>query len=242
MEEKTSLNQNTSKELEPCPSNDKQYEPESEANSIKAEKLTPLNETSLPADPTLVKINAAFSEQPFETVCSEDSTASVSKTTTLSACVDPRLPGVDVLNRGENRVSPEVNRVITRKQKHSAAKEKKKSADVVIRYLTPFYKKGAFESKDLFKDFARRLTHLLSKDRKVTTKNGECRLKLKVHLRNKAKKKNSATNFDFIQIRKNCFGFVSPQLIFISRLHNEPIDYFMYLLLMFIHPNHRLLN
>ncbi|XP_047398952.1 ATP-dependent DNA helicase Q5 isoform X1 [Sciurus carolinensis] len=37
----------------------------------------------------------------------------------------------------------------------------KEAADVVVRYLTPFYKDGKFASKELFKGFARHLSHLL---------------------------------------------------------------------------------
>lgn len=37
----------------------------------------------------------------------------------------------------------------------------KETADVVVRYLTPFYKEGRFASKELFKGFARHLSHLL---------------------------------------------------------------------------------
>uniref|UniRef100_A0A8C6QKH3 ATP-dependent DNA helicase n=1 Tax=Nannospalax galili TaxID=1026970 RepID=A0A8C6QKH3_NANGA len=38
----------------------------------------------------------------------------------------------------------------------------KEAADVVVRYLTPFYKEGRFTSKELFKGFARHLSHLLT--------------------------------------------------------------------------------
>ncbi|XP_038184199.1 ATP-dependent DNA helicase Q5 isoform X3 [Arvicola amphibius] len=38
----------------------------------------------------------------------------------------------------------------------------KEAATVVVRYLTPFYKEGRFISKDLFKGFARHLSHLLA--------------------------------------------------------------------------------
>ncbi|XP_015359667.1 ATP-dependent DNA helicase Q5 isoform X1 [Marmota marmota marmota] len=37
----------------------------------------------------------------------------------------------------------------------------KEAADIVVRYLTPFYKDGKFASKELFKGFARHLSHLL---------------------------------------------------------------------------------
>ncbi|XP_005407548.1 PREDICTED: ATP-dependent DNA helicase Q5 isoform X2 [Chinchilla lanigera] len=38
----------------------------------------------------------------------------------------------------------------------------KEAADIVVRYLTPFYKEGKFASKELFKGFARHLSHLLT--------------------------------------------------------------------------------
>ncbi|XP_077183911.1 ATP-dependent DNA helicase Q5 isoform X2 [Paroedura picta] len=41
----------------------------------------------------------------------------------------------------------------------------KETADIVVKYLTPFYKGGKFASKDLFKGFARHLSHLLAADK-----------------------------------------------------------------------------
>ncbi|XP_072501802.1 ATP-dependent DNA helicase Q5 isoform X3 [Notamacropus eugenii] len=38
----------------------------------------------------------------------------------------------------------------------------KEAADIVVKYLTPFYKDGRFASKELFKGFARHLSHLLT--------------------------------------------------------------------------------
>ncbi|XP_010224455.1 PREDICTED: ATP-dependent DNA helicase Q5-like, partial [Tinamus guttatus] len=38
----------------------------------------------------------------------------------------------------------------------------KETADIVVKYLTPFYKGGKFASKELFKGFARHLSHLLT--------------------------------------------------------------------------------
>ena len=52
-------------------------------------------------------------------------------------------------------------------------KDKKDKASAVVKYLTPFYKKGLVESKDLFKELARRLTHLVSEDCNVTSTNGK---------------------------------------------------------------------
>ncbi|NWQ79687.1 RECQ5 helicase, partial [Columbina picui] len=40
----------------------------------------------------------------------------------------------------------------------------KETADIVVKYLTPFYKGGKFASKDLFKGFARHLSHLLTEE------------------------------------------------------------------------------
>ncbi|XP_072846637.2 ATP-dependent DNA helicase Q5 [Pogona vitticeps] len=41
----------------------------------------------------------------------------------------------------------------------------KETAEIVVKYLTPFYKGGKFASKDLFKGFARHLSHLLAADK-----------------------------------------------------------------------------
>nr|XP_009941489.1 PREDICTED: ATP-dependent DNA helicase Q5 [Opisthocomus hoazin] len=40
----------------------------------------------------------------------------------------------------------------------------KETADIVVKCLTPFYKGGKFASKDLFKGFARHLSHLLTEE------------------------------------------------------------------------------
>ncbi|NWU77086.1 RECQ5 helicase, partial [Onychorhynchus coronatus] len=40
----------------------------------------------------------------------------------------------------------------------------KDTADIVVKYLTPFYKGGRFASKELFKGFARHLSHLLTQE------------------------------------------------------------------------------
>ncbi|NXA25262.1 RECQ5 helicase, partial [Ibidorhyncha struthersii] len=40
----------------------------------------------------------------------------------------------------------------------------KETADIIVKYLTPFYKGGKFASKDLFKGFARHLSHLLAEE------------------------------------------------------------------------------
>ncbi|XP_059204238.1 ATP-dependent DNA helicase Q5 [Centropristis striata] len=41
----------------------------------------------------------------------------------------------------------------------------KEAADIVVRYLDPFYSKGKFATKELFKSFARYLSHLLAEGR-----------------------------------------------------------------------------
>ncbi|NXG25058.1 RECQ5 helicase, partial [Grallaria varia] len=46
----------------------------------------------------------------------------------------------------------------------------KDTADVVVKYLTPFYKGGKFASKDLFKGFARHLSHLLTREQNPARK------------------------------------------------------------------------
>ncbi|NXL86991.1 RECQ5 helicase, partial [Alectura lathami] len=46
----------------------------------------------------------------------------------------------------------------------------KETADIVVKYLTPFYKGGKFASKDLFKGFARHLSHLLTEDQSPARK------------------------------------------------------------------------
>ncbi|NWX24873.1 RECQ5 helicase, partial [Aegotheles bennettii] len=46
----------------------------------------------------------------------------------------------------------------------------KETADIVVKYLTPFYKGGKFASKDLFKGFARHLSHLLTEEQNPARK------------------------------------------------------------------------
>ncbi|KAM6050137.1 ATP-dependent DNA helicase Q5 isoform 1-T1 [Theristicus caerulescens] len=48
----------------------------------------------------------------------------------------------------------------------------KETADIVVKYLTPFYKGGKFASKDLFKGFARHLSHLLTEEQNPARKTG----------------------------------------------------------------------
>lgn len=53
----------------------------------------------------------------------------------------------------------------------------KEAADIVVRCLDPFYKKGKFANKDLFKSFARFLSHLLTKE--ITAKPGQVKSEAK---------------------------------------------------------------
>ncbi|XP_029815867.1 ATP-dependent DNA helicase Q5 isoform X1 [Manacus vitellinus] len=46
----------------------------------------------------------------------------------------------------------------------------KDTADIVVKYLTPFYKGGKFASKELFKGFARHLSHLLTQEQNPARK------------------------------------------------------------------------
>ncbi|NXI99729.1 RECQ5 helicase, partial [Psophia crepitans] len=46
----------------------------------------------------------------------------------------------------------------------------KETADIVVKYLTPFYKGGKFASKNLFKGFARHLSHLLAEEQNPACK------------------------------------------------------------------------
>ncbi|NXT76247.1 RECQ5 helicase, partial [Zapornia atra] len=46
----------------------------------------------------------------------------------------------------------------------------KETADIVVKYLTPFYKGGKFASKTLFKGFARHLSHLLTEEQNPACK------------------------------------------------------------------------
>ncbi|XP_030143079.3 ATP-dependent DNA helicase Q5 isoform X5 [Taeniopygia guttata] len=46
----------------------------------------------------------------------------------------------------------------------------KETADIVVKNLTPFYKGGKFASKDLFKGFARHLSHLLTQEQNPARK------------------------------------------------------------------------
>ncbi|XP_062976362.1 ATP-dependent DNA helicase Q5-like [Elgaria multicarinata webbii] len=70
----------------------------------------------------------------------------------------------------------------------------KETADIVVKYLTPFYKSGKFASKDLFKGFARHLSHLLAADKtplRKTVKEEAQRL-IKIFFKTRGKCENEA--------------------------------------------------
>ncbi|KAJ6660364.1 hypothetical protein lerEdw1_017787, partial [Lerista edwardsae] len=66
---------------------------------------------------------------------------------------DPNLSQVD--KEGTTKTSQTATKALSLKE----------TADIVVKYLTPFYKGGKFASKDLFKGFARHLSHLLAADK-----------------------------------------------------------------------------
>ncbi|KAG8565733.1 hypothetical protein GDO81_012958 [Engystomops pustulosus] len=69
---------------------------------------------------------------------------------------DPNLSRED--KEGTAKIlQPPPNKVITLKE----------TADIVVKYLTPFFRDGKFASKDLFKAFARQLSHHLAGDNKT---------------------------------------------------------------------------
>ncbi|CAI9607816.1 unnamed protein product [Staurois parvus] len=69
---------------------------------------------------------------------------------------DPNLCHED--KEGTSKIlQPPGNKVVTLKE----------TADIVVKYLTPFFRDGKFASKDLFKGFARHLSHHLAGDNKT---------------------------------------------------------------------------
>ncbi|MBN3286795.1 RECQ5 helicase, partial [Polyodon spathula] len=58
-----------------------------------------------------------------------------------------------------------------------AAVSLKEAADIVVKYLTPFYKNGRFASKELFKAFAKFLSHRLTEGKTPHRKNGKMEIK-----------------------------------------------------------------
>ncbi|XP_019723920.1 ATP-dependent DNA helicase Q5 [Hippocampus comes] len=68
----------------------------------------------------------------------------------------------------------------TRKESTTAV-TLKEAANVVVRYLDPFYTRGKFASKDLFKSFARYLSHLIAEE--GTVRKGQVKAEAKALIR-----------------------------------------------------------
>ncbi|XP_042305743.1 ATP-dependent DNA helicase Q5-like [Sceloporus undulatus] len=68
----------------------------------------------------------------------------------------------------------------------------KETADIVVKYLTPFYKDGRFASKDLFKGFARHISHLLAADKNPLRRmvKEEAQRLIKLFFKNRSKCEN----------------------------------------------------
>ncbi|KAK6478356.1 ATP-dependent DNA helicase Q5-like isoform X1 [Huso huso] len=60
---------------------------------------------------------------------------------------------------------------VAQPQAEKAAVSLKEAADIVVKYLTPFYKNGRFASKELFKAFAKFLSHRLTEGKTPHKKN-----------------------------------------------------------------------
>ncbi|KAM3921183.1 ATP-dependent DNA helicase Q5 [Leptodactylus fuscus] len=76
-------------------------------------------------------------------------------------------------------LQPPGNKVVTLKE----------TADIVVKYLTPFFRDGKFASKDLFKGFARQLSHHLAGDKKAPlrrTVKEEAQKLIKMFFKNRA--------------------------------------------------------
>ncbi|XP_069785419.1 ATP-dependent DNA helicase Q5 isoform X4 [Narcine bancroftii] len=70
----------------------------------------------------------------------------------------------------------------------------KQTADVVVNCLTPYYKEGRFASKDLFKAFARHLSHLLAARENASKKNVKEKVQKIIHCFFKGGKKCESEN------------------------------------------------
>ncbi|XP_053309088.1 ATP-dependent DNA helicase Q5 [Spea bombifrons] len=70
---------------------------------------------------------------------------------------DPNLSREDKEGTAKILQPPSGNKVVTLKE----------TADIVVKYLTPFFRDGKFASKDLFKAFARQLSHYLAGENKT---------------------------------------------------------------------------
>ncbi|XP_061606467.1 ATP-dependent DNA helicase Q5 [Phyllopteryx taeniolatus] len=73
-----------------------------------------------------------------------------------------------LVDKNDRRVDPtaQQGRVNTVKEPTTTV-TLKEAANVVVRYLDPFYTRGKFATKDLFKSFARYLSHLLAEGRSL---------------------------------------------------------------------------
>ncbi|KAH0629493.1 hypothetical protein JD844_011590 [Phrynosoma platyrhinos] len=78
----------------------------------------------------------------------------------------------------------------------------KETADIVVKYLTPFYKDGRFASKDLFKGFARHLSHLLAADKNPLRKmvKEEAQRLIKMFFKNRSKCENEKDWQDLLSL------------------------------------------
>ncbi|KAM9296704.1 ATP-dependent DNA helicase Q5 [Gastrophryne carolinensis] len=84
-------------------------------------------------------------------------------------------PDKSIIGQGKKKVTFDPN--LSHKDKEGTAKilqppgskvvNLKETADIVVKYLTPFFRDGKFASKDLFKGFARQLSHHLAGDNKT---------------------------------------------------------------------------
>ncbi|KAM4663492.1 ATP-dependent DNA helicase Q5 [Discoglossus pictus] len=70
---------------------------------------------------------------------------------------DPNLSKEDKEGTAKILQPPSGNKVVSLKE----------TADIVVKYLTPFFRDGKFASKDLFKGFARQLSHFLAGENKT---------------------------------------------------------------------------
>ncbi|XP_060620657.2 ATP-dependent DNA helicase Q5 isoform X1 [Anolis sagrei] len=93
---------------------------------------------------------------------------------------DPNLAQVD--KEGTTKIIQPPTKILSLKE----------TADIVVKYLTPFYKDGRFASKDLFKGFARHLSHLLAADKNPLRKivKEEAQRLIKVFFKNRSKCEN----------------------------------------------------
>ncbi|XP_057672933.1 ATP-dependent DNA helicase Q5 [Corythoichthys intestinalis] len=73
-----------------------------------------------------------------------------------------------LVDDSESRLKPTAQqRVVNMVNEPKTAVTLKEAADVVVRYLDPFYTRGKFATKELFKSFARYLSHLLAEGRSL---------------------------------------------------------------------------